>query len=122
MFAFLLVTAVHLSTCHEILDVEYSERVVSDHRGDWFSVSLATSNHKLVIGAPYDDIRRGSIIVDDGVRVNGPAGGLLFGRYVDVNQQFMVVSDYHGVYVYQSITALTTWRQSSLSMVMWVAL
>ena len=42
---------------------------------------------KLVIGAPLDDNMRGSIMVDEGVRVKGPAGGRLFGlRGVDVNQ------------------------------------
>ena len=105
MFALLLVSAVHLSTCHNVLDVEYSERVVSDHEGDLFGYSWATSCHKLVIGAPWDDNTRGSVMVDDGVRVKGPAGDRFFGYNVDVNQQFMVVSGGqhpYSMYVYQS--------------------
>ena len=96
----LFVFVVHFSTCH-ILDVEYSERVVSDHKHDGFGYSLATSYHKLVIGAPWDDNKRGSVMVDDGVRVKGPAGGKDFGKSVDLNHQFMVVSGRYSVYVYQ---------------------
>ena len=99
----LFVFVVHSSTCHN-LDVEYSERVVSDHKGDLFGFSLATSHHKLVIGAPFDDNSRGSIMVDKSVRVKGPEDGLWFGLRIDVNQHFMVVSAQHpySVYVYQS--------------------
>ena len=99
----LFVFVVHSSTCH-ILDVEYSERVVSDHKDDWFGNSLATSHHKLVIGAPTDDNSRGSVMVDEGVRVKGPEGGKHFGSSVDVNQQFIVVSGEKSspVYAYQS--------------------
>ena len=99
----LLVIVVHLTTCH-VVDVEYREKVVSDRKSDGFGKSLATSHHKLVIGAPFDNNDRGLVIVDEGVRVTGPAGGWNFGRYVDVNQQFMVVSGAHpfSVYVYQS--------------------
>jgi len=100
----LFVLVVHLlSTCHTILDVEFCERVVSDHKGDGFGYSLATSYHKLVIGAPWDDNRRGSVIVDKGVRVKGPEGLQWFGWHVDVNQQFMVViGQDQSVYVHQS--------------------
>ena len=97
------VFVVHSSTCHN-LDVEYIKRVVSDHTADAFGVSLATSHQKLVVGAPLDDNNRGSVLVDEGVRVKGPEDGRAFGLHVDVNQQFMVVSGYqpYFVYVYQS--------------------
>ena len=97
------VFVVHLSTCHAV-DVEYSKQIVSDHEGDRFGKSLATSYNELVIGAPGDDNCRGSVMVDEGVWVKGPAGGENFGEYVDVNQQFMVVSGQcpYSVYVYQS--------------------
>ena len=101
MFLLLFVFAVHLSTCH-VIDVEYRDKVVSDHKGDGFGVSLATSHHKLVIGAPWGG---GSVMVDEGVRVKGPEGSFRFGSDVDVNQYFMVVSGYDNpsfVYVYQS--------------------
>ena len=105
MLALLLISVVRLSTCHNILDVEYSERVFSDTEGDGFGFSLATSHHKLVIGAPNDN-GRGSVMVDDHVRVNGPEDGNSMGLHVDVNQQFMVVSGEfraaYYVYVYQS--------------------
>ena len=100
----LFVFAFHLSTCHNAVDIEYSEKVVSDHKYDAFGYSLATSHHKLVIGAPYDDDYRGSVMVDEGVRVKGPVGEWeqCFGTNVDVNQQFMVMSGTYFVYVYQS--------------------
>ena len=100
LFAFVA----HFSTCHYVLDVEYSKRIVNDRKGDWFGYSLATSHHRLVIGAAFDDDERGSVVVDDGVRVKGPEVGLDFGRYVDVNQQFMVVNGRYPsfVYVHQS--------------------
>ena len=87
MFLLFFLFFVRLSTCHNVVDVEYSHRVVSDHKGDWFGVSLATSHHKLVIGAPWDDNNRGSVMVDEGVRVKGPAGGEGFGRSVAVNKR-----------------------------------
>ena len=59
MFALLFVFAVRLSTCHNLIDVEYSDEIVSDHKSDSFGESLATSHHKLVIGAPWDDNLRG---------------------------------------------------------------
>ena len=104
MFMLLFVFAFHLPTCHNAVDIEYSDKVVSDHKGDGFGRSLATSHHKLVIGAPSDNKWRGSVVVDEGVRVKGPADGRDFGRYVDVNQQFMVVSGRQpdSVYVHQS--------------------
>ena len=49
-------------TCHAV-DVEYSEKVVSDHELDGFGWSLATSHHRLVIGAPYDYNWHGSVMV-----------------------------------------------------------
>ena len=52
MFGLLLVFAVQLSTCHNAVDVEYSKKIVSDRKGDAFGYSLATSNHKLVVGVP----------------------------------------------------------------------
>ena len=102
MMLLLFVSIVCLSTCHAV-EVEYSKKIASDRKGDWFGTSLATSHHKLVIGAPYDDNQRGSIIVDESVRVKGPAGGENFGLDVDVNQHFMVVSAFkpNTVYVYQ---------------------
>ena len=104
MFMTLLcVSVVHLSTCLAV-EVEYSKKIVSDREGDEFGYSLATSHHKLVIGAPWYNGRRGSVVVDEGVRVERPADGWMFGDNVDVNQQFMVVNVYHpnSVYVYQS--------------------
>ena len=97
------VFVIHLSTCHAV-DVEYTKQVVSDHEGDRFGKSLATSYHKLVIGAPGDDNCRGSVMVGEVRHVKGPAGGEDFGDFVDVNQQFMVVSGQrpYFVYVYQS--------------------
>ena len=93
MFVLLFVFVFRVSTCHNVLDVEYSEKIVSDRKDDWFGRSLAKSYHKLVIGAPKDDNRRGSVMMaDESVRVKGPAGGEDFGDHVDVNQQFMVVS------------------------------
>ena len=67
-----------------------------------FGWSLATSHHKLVVGAPFDNKRRGSIMVDDGVRIYGPRNGM-FGVGVDLNKQFMVVDGWNpaSVYVYQ---------------------
>ena len=100
---FLFVYVLRLSTCLAV-DVQYTERVVSDHEGDGFGWSLTTSYHKLVIGSPVDDNLRGSVMVDEGVRVKGPAGGKYFGWRVDVNQQFMVVSGEYpnSVYVHRS--------------------
>ena len=100
----LFVSVAHISTCHAV-EVEYSKKIVSDRKHDGFGNSLATYHNKLVIGAPDDDNDRGSVIMDEGVRVKGPEGGELFGRYVDVNQQFMVAGSlkpYLYVYVYQS--------------------
>ena len=73
MFMLLFVLVVHLclSTCH-FHDVEYSEKVVSDQKGDFFGWSLATSYQKLVVGALKDG--HGSVMVDEGVRVKAPAG------------------------------------------------
>ena len=122
-----LVSIVHLTTCQG-LDVEYSARLVSDHKGDAFGWSLATSYRKLVIGAPpspMDKNKRGSVMVDEGVRVKGPAesDGKYFGEYVDVNQQFMVVSGENPVpCTCTSLTALTTWWQGFLSMVKYLPL
>ena len=101
MWLFVLVA--HISNCLAV-DVEYSEKIVSDHKGDWFGVSLATFDHKLVIGAPEDYNSRGSVMVDKGLRVKGPAGGWLFGEHVDVSQQFMAMTGQrpYSVYVYQS--------------------
>ena len=115
MFLLLFVFAVHLSTCH-VIDVEYRDKVVSDHKGDGFGVSLATSHHKLVIGAPWGG---GSVMVDEGVRVKGPEGSFRFGSDVDVNQYFMVVSGYDNpsfVYVYQSYSPynMVTWEPLSI--------
>ena len=100
IFELFFVFAVRLSTCLAV-DVEYSEKVVSDHKRDGFGWSLATSYHKLVIGAPRDDLWRGSVMVEEGVRVKGAWS---FGDHVDMNQQFMVVScrDPYRVNVYQS--------------------
>ena len=67
MFMLLFVFAVQLSICHAV-DVEYSEKVVSDHTGDGFGESLATSYQQLVIGAPNDgEHESGSVMVDEGV-------------------------------------------------------
>ena len=105
MFGLLLVFVVRLSTCHNTVDVEYSEKVISDRKNDWFGNSLATSGHMLVVGAPMDDNHRGSItVMEDGVRVRvkGPekGGEHFFGYMVDVNQHFMVVNEYYPMYVY----------------------
>ena len=97
---------VHMSTCHIAVDVEYSKKIVSDRKGDAFGYSLATSNHKLVVGAPWDDNYHVSVMVNGGVRVKGPEYGALFGWCVDLNQDFIVVGDSGedgiGVHVYQS--------------------
>ena len=102
----LFVFVVRLATCHNILDVEYTEKIVSDRKDDGFGSSLATSYQKLVIGAPHVDLSDapGSVMVDEGVRVKGPKGGKGFGECVDVNQQFMVVSEQqpYSVYLHQS--------------------
>ena len=84
MFMTLLcVSVVRLSTCLAV-EVEYSKKIVSDHKGDEFGKSLASSHHKLVIGAPWDNGRRGSVVVEEGVRVERPEGGGFFGESVDV--------------------------------------
>ena len=104
----LFVFVVRLSTCHNV-NVEFSKKLVSDRKGDGFGYSLATSQHKLVIGAPFADLWSttdypGSVMVDESVRVKGPEGGKGFGGCVDVNQHFMVVSGFEpsSVYVYKS--------------------
>ena len=93
MYMLLFVFVLNLSFCHDIVDVEYSEKVVSDRKGDGFGSSLATSLHKLVVGAKHDDNWRGSVTVwswfSQSVRVKGPSGGMYFGEHVDVNQQLM---------------------------------
>ena len=60
---------------------------------------------------------RGSVIVDDGVRVKGPEDGQWFGAFVDVNQQFMVVSGVltNSVYVYQSYSPYDMMAQFSIN-------
>ena len=101
MFLFVFTVHLCLSTCH-VVDVEYRDKIVSDHKYDWFGRNLATSYHKLVIGALNDDNHRGSVMVDEGMRVKGPDDENYFGMHIDVNQQFMLVSDSYSVYVYQS--------------------
>ena len=101
-FVVLFVFVVRQSTCR-LVDVEYSEKLVSDHKGDLFGWSLATSHNKLVIGAPWDDNKRGSIMVDK-VRVNGPEASFGYGTFVSVNQQFTIASGEYNesIYVHQS--------------------
>ena len=107
MFVLLFVSIIHLSPCVAVADVEYSFKYSyegqSDHEHDYFGFSLATSNHKLVVGAPAYHDGRGSItVMPDGLQVRGPPGGVLFGESVDMNQEFMIVSGYPDMFVYKS--------------------
>ena len=83
--------------------VDFVHKVESDNKADGFACSLSTSNTTIVIGASYFNNGRGSVIVDEGIRINPPQG-LDFGRQVDVNQHFIVVSgsEPDSVYVYES--------------------
>ena len=85
-----------------VVEVEFIDKVVGDHKYDGFAVSLATSYGKLAIGAPWGNNERGSVMVDQGMRINGPRQGRAFGAEVDVNQHFIVVSGRYSVYVHES--------------------
>ena len=110
MFALFFVFIIHLSPCVAVVDVEYSFKYSyegqSDHEHDYFGFSLATSNHKLVVGAPGTETRqrqRGSItVMPNGLEVRGPAGEKNFGESVDINQEFMVVSGHPDMFVYKA--------------------
>ena len=68
-------------------DIQYVHKVVSDTKLDGFATSLATSHQRLVISAPKGNY----ILTEQGVKVRAPQGSW-FGRYLDVNQQFIVAS------------------------------
>ena len=84
MFVLFFALIIRLSTCDDVVDdVEYSFKYSyegqSDHKGDGFGYSLATFNHKLVVGAPGYNNTGGSItVMPDGVQVRGPADGIIF--------------------------------------------
>ena len=76
-----------------VLGLEFSRKIVSDREDDGFAFTLATSHHRLVIGAIEDHDGRGSVMVnEDGDRIEGPDGEKLFGYNLDVNHKYMVVS------------------------------
>ena len=103
--AFLLVIIFSVQHLHECVDedIQFSHRVVSGKKGDLFAVSLSTSFHRLVVGAPWDNDKKGSMMVEDGLKIGAPQGKE-FGWQVDVNQQFIVVSGQspESVYVFTS--------------------
>ena len=73
--AFLLMIIFTLQHLHECVDedIQFTHRVVSGKKGDRFALSLATSYHRLVVGAPLDN-RKGSVMVENRVKISAPQG------------------------------------------------
>ena len=93
------ITQLSLVVC--VVEVEYDHKIVSDRRADGFGSSLSTYHGQIVVGAPYDNLGRGSVVVE--TRINPPRGRN-FGEIVDVNEHFIVVSGRapYSVYVYEA--------------------
>jgi len=95
---FFLSIVVQSALC-DVLDVEYSWRILGDEPNDLLGFSLATSRGKLAVGAPGGRYVMVGMGKGDRVHYHGED----FGKYVAVNQHFLVVrGDKCSVHVYDS--------------------
>jgi hypothetical protein len=70
LFVFVLLDLFQLSASSKVIDFKY--RIDGYAVGDDFGWSMDSHTNRLVIGAYHDNNNRGSVKVDQGVKVNGP--------------------------------------------------